>query len=52
MKRYFKDNVKVFRFLNNKRYKVLEIKPIRKIRGNFKEEHYIVSYCVTYEKVL
>ena len=53
MKRYFKDNIKVFRFLNNEKYKVLSIKPLRKeIQQGLIIKNIITSYCVEYEKVI
>lgn len=53
MKRYIKDNKKVFKLINNKNYKILEIKPIKKIikKGVF-YEMFISSYCVIYEKMI
>ena len=53
MKRYIKDNKKVFRLINNKKYKIIEIKPIFKNRnkGIYKNT-FISSYCVIYEKML
>ena len=53
MKRYFKDNEKLFRFINNKKYKIIEIKPIPKIKRNgILIDTFISSYCVIYEKTL
>ena len=51
MKRYIKDNKKVFSLINNKKYKIIEIKPIRKNKGIFTNT-FISSYCVIYEKML
>ena len=53
MKRYIKDNKKVFSLINNKKYKIIEIKPIKKIikKGIFYDT-FISSYCVNYEKML
>lgn len=53
MKRYIKDNKKVFRLINNKKYKIIEIKPIFKNRnkGIYKNT-FISSYCVNYEKMI
>ena len=53
MKKYFKDNKKLFRFINNEKYKILEIKPIRKIKRNgILADTFISSYCVIYEKII
>lgn len=53
MKKYIKDNEKVFRLINNKKYKIIEIKPIRKIiKCCFKYNTFISSYCVIYEKMI
>ena len=48
MKKYFKDNKKLFRFINNKKYKIIKIQPVRK---TIKRE-FISSYCVIYEKII
>ena len=51
MKKYLKDNKKIFKLINNKKYKILEIKPIRKIKiYGIIQRQYISSYCVKYEK--
>ena len=51
MKRYIKDNKKIFNLINNKKYKILEIKPIRKIkRDGIFTDVFISSYCIIYEK--
>ena len=53
MKRYIKDNKKIFNLINNKKYKIIEIKPIRKtIKKGILYVTYISSYCVNYEKML
>lgn len=53
MKRYIKDNKKVFNLINNRKYKIIEIKPIRKIKRNgIFNNTFISSYCVNYEKML
>lgn len=53
MKRYIKDNKKVFRLINNKDYKIIEIKPIRKVkRKGIFNITFISSYCVIYEKMI
>lgn len=49
MKKYFKDNKKLFKFIKNDKIKILEIKPIRK---GFKYDTFISSYCVIYEKII
>lgn len=51
MKKYIKDNKKIFKLINNKKYKILEIKPIRKINGIFTDT-FISLYCVIYEKMI
>ena len=45
MKKYIKDNKKIFKLINNEKYKILEIRPIRKRKS-------ISSYCVIYEKMI
>ena len=53
MKRYIKDNKKVFNLINNRKYKIIEIKPIRKTRNNgIFTNTFISSYCVIYEKMI
>jgi hypothetical protein len=53
MKRYFKDNKKLFKFIKNNKIKILKIKPICKtIKQGFKYNTFISSYCVIYEKML
>ena len=53
MKRYIKDNKKIFNLINNKKYKIIEIKPIRKIkRDGIIQTQYISSYCVKYEEMI
>lgn len=53
MKRYIKDNKKIFKLINNKKYKIFEIKPIRKIKRNrCFNNTFISSYCVIYEKMI
>ena len=53
MKRYIKDNKKIFKLINNEKYKILEIKPIHKIKRNgISNITFISSYCVNYEKML
>ena len=53
MKRYIKDNKKIFKLINNEKYKILEIKPIRKIKRNgVLTNTFISSYCVIYEKMI
>ena len=52
MKRYIKDNKEVFSLIN-KNYKIIEIKPIRKIKRNgVLTNTFISSYCVKYEKMI
>lgn len=53
MKKYIKDNKNVFKLVNNKKYKILEIKPIHKIKINeIFTDTFISSYCVIYEKMI
>ena len=53
MKKYIKDNKKIFKLINNEKYKILEIKPIRKIKRNGELTNtFISSYCVKYEKMV
>lgn len=53
MKRYIKDNKKIFKLINNRKYKIIEIKPIRKtINKGLFHNTFILSYCVIYEKML
>lgn len=48
MKRYFKDNKKIFKFINSGKYNIKEIRTIRK----FYKKYTISSYCVIYEKTI
>ena len=53
MIRYIKDNEKVFRLINNKKYKIIEIKTIFKNRNKgIYKNRFISSYCVNYEKMI
>ena len=52
MKRYIKDNKKVFNLINNKDIKIISIKPIKKYKKDSFENAYISSYCVIYEKMI
>lgn len=53
MKKYIKDNKKVFKLINNEKYKIVQIKPIRKIKRNgILNNTFISSYCVIYEKMI
>lgn len=53
MKKYIKDNKKIFKLINNEKYKILQIKPIRKIKRNgLLQISFISSYCVIYEKMV
>lgn len=53
MKRYIKDNKEIFKLINNEKYKILQIKPIRKIKRNgIIQRKFISSYCVEYEKMI
>ena len=52
MKKYIKDNKKIFELINNEKYKIIEIKPIRKRNKNKNFNTSISSYCVIYEKMI
>ena len=53
MKRYIKDNKKLFRFINNKKNNIIKIQPVRKtIKREFRCDTFISSYCVIYEKII
>ena len=52
MKKYIKDNKKIFKLINNEKYKILEIRPIRKRKKNKIFSTSISSYCVIYEKMI
>ena len=53
MKLYIKDNKKIFKIINNKIYKIIEIKPIRKTKNKeIFHRTFISSYCVIYEKMI
>ena len=53
MKKYRKDNKKIFKLINNKKYKIIEIKPVRKIKRNgIFTDTFISSYCIIYEKMI
>lgn len=53
VKKYIKDTKKLFKLINNKKYRIVEIKPVRKIKrkGTFTDT-YISSYCIIYEKMI
>ena len=52
-KRYFIDNKKLFNFLKNKKYNIIQIKTIRKHKRNgILQKYWISSYCVIYEKMI
>lgn len=52
-KKYFKDNIKLLKFINDKNIIVESIKVIRKnYLGSIYEKPYISSYCVKYKKVI
>ena len=43
----------IFKIINNRKYKIIEIKPIRKTRNKgILCNTFISSYCVIYEKML
>lgn len=53
-KKIFYSNEKVLKFINNKKYKIKSIQPIKKTskRGIFQDTMIITSYCVNYEKMV
>lgn len=53
MKRYIKDNKKIFKIINNDKYQIVEIKPVKKKikKGKFIYD-VITSYCIKYEKMV
>ena len=51
--RYFKDNIKLLKFINDERYLIDSIKVIKKhYLNSIYEKMYISSYCVKYKKVI
>lgn len=53
MKRYFKENKKIFNFINSGKYEIKEIKTIRKHKKNeILKKYTISSYCIIYEKII
>ena len=51
--RYFKDNIKLLKFINNEKYLIESVKVIKKhCLNSIFEKTYISSYCVKYKKVL
>lgn len=58
LKKYFRNNTKLFDFISYKNLKknnirIIKIEPIRKITNLlFFKKSYISSYCVTYEKMI
>ena len=53
MKKYIKDTKKLFKLINNKKYRIVEIKLVRKIKRNgIYTDTFISSYCVIYEKMI
>lgn len=53
MKRYFKDNKKIFKFINSGKYEIKEIRTIRKhYKKGILKKYTISSYCIIYEKII
>ena len=53
MKRYIKDNKKIFKIINNEKYRIINIKPVKKkIKKDSFQYDVITSYCVKYEKMV
>ena len=53
MKKYIKDNSKVLKFINNSKYNILQIKPVKKhIKHGLLNYSTIASYCIIYEKMI
>ena len=53
MKRYIKENEKVLKFINNDKYEILKITPIKKyVKQKYLTKPLITSYCIIYEKMI
>ena len=53
MKRYIKNNKDIFKIINNKKYQIIDIKPVkRKIKNGIIVHDVITSYCIKYEKMV
>lgn len=53
MKKYFKTNRKVLDFINSDKYRIIEIRPVkRKKKHGLIFKTYISSYCVIYDKMI
>lgn len=47
-KRYIKENKKLFHFMHNEKYEIIDIKIVRKFKG-IRKIPFISSYCVIYK---
>lgn len=53
MKRYFKENKKIFNFINSGKYEIKEIKTVRKhYKKGLNKKYSISSYCIIYERIV
>lgn len=53
MKRYIKENKKIFKIINNEKYQIIEIKSVKKkIKKGIIVHDVITSYCIKYEKMV
>lgn len=53
MKRYIKENEKILKFINNDKYRVMKITPIKKyVKQKYYKKPIITSYCIIYEKMV
>ena len=53
MKRYFKENKKIFNFINSGKYEIKEIKTVRKhYKKGLNKKFSISSYCEKKKKIV
>lgn len=52
IKKYIKNNIDVLNLINNKKYHIIEIKPIKRYDKKNIMKPYISTYCVIYEKLI
>ena len=53
MRKYIKSNKRVLDFINDKKHKIIEIRPVKKRkRQGIQYFTHITSYCIIYEKML
>ena len=53
MKRYFKENKKIYNSINSGKYEIKEIKTVRNhYKKGLNKKYSISSYCVIYEKIV